>query len=80
MSSDRDMSPDGGALAVFDLDPEEQADKTRIRERPPITVFIQCACIMETSLDEYRWSAFVGHDRLPPTIPADGHYPTVFSD
>jgi len=47
MSSDRDMSPDGGALAVFDLDPEEQADKTRIRERPPITVFIQLAYRIE---------------------------------
>jgi hypothetical protein len=41
------MSPDGGALAVFDLDPEEQADKTRTRERPPITVFIQLAYRIE---------------------------------
>jgi hypothetical protein len=49
MSSDRDMSP-GGTFVVFDLDPEEQADKTRTRERPPITAFMQCAYIMETSL------------------------------
>ena len=51
MSSDRAMSPDGGAVrdmsldgggvVVFDFDPEEQADKTRTSERPPITVFMQ---------------------------------------
>jgi hypothetical protein len=30
------------AAAVFcDLDPEEQADKTRTSERPPIAVFMQ---------------------------------------
>jgi len=39
------------AAAVFcDLDPEEQADKTRTSERPPIAVFIQLAYLIETSI------------------------------
>jgi hypothetical protein len=46
MSSDRDMSP-GGTFVVFDLDPEEQADKTRMSERPPITVLMKLAYRMD---------------------------------
>jgi hypothetical protein len=38
---------------VFDFDPEEQADRTRTSERPPITVFMQLAYLITTSLDEY---------------------------
>jgi hypothetical protein len=44
------MSSDAGPVVLFDLDPEEQADKSRTRERPPIAVFIQLAYLIETSI------------------------------